>query len=68
LRIAVALALPLCFAAGCAPHKQDPNAETSTYESRITTGSNIPRKGSAVIVDKSVIEDNLGRQSGTIPR
>ena len=67
MRIAVAL-LPLCIVAACAPYKQDPNAETSSYDSRVTTGSNIPRKGSAVIVDKSVIEDNLGRQTGNLVR
>ena len=48
----------------CAPYKVDPLAETAYSDNRTSTGSNIPKKGDAVIVDKSVIEDQIHRQGG----
>lgn len=56
--------------AACAQVPADPNAETSSYDSRTTTGSNIPRKSTgAVTVDKSVAQDQIfGRQGGTLQR
>lgn len=65
MRIAV-LSIALCVLAGCAPYKQDPGAEATYYDRSTTTGSNIPKKGSAIIVDKSVVEQQVGRQGGTL--
>ncbi len=68
MRFVVSL-LPLCMLAACAVPNPDPGAETSFYDSRTTTGSNIPRKSTgAVIVDKSVLEGQLDRQSGNLQR
>ena len=64
MRIAV-LSIALCVLAACAPYKQDDSAETSYYDSRTSTGSNIPKKGSAIIVDKSVLQEQVGRQGGS---
>lgn len=63
MRIAV-LSIALCVLAACAPYKQDSSADASYYDSRTSTGSNIPKKGSAIIVDKSVLEEQIGRQGG----
>ena len=54
----------------CAQVPADPNAETtSSLDSRTTTGSNIPRKSTgAVMLDKSVAQDQLGRQGGSLQR
>ena len=68
MRFVVAL-LPLSLLAACATTPADPLADTSFYDSRTTTGSNIPRKGtSAVIVDKTIVQEQLNRQGGTIQR
>jgi hypothetical protein len=67
LRIVVSF-LSFCILAACAPYKTDPNAESVSYDNRIRTGSNIPRKGSAVVVDKAVLEEQMNRQGGTIQR
>ncbi len=68
MRIVVSLLL-LSVVAACAPSKQDPNADPVYYDSRTTTGSNIPRKGtSAVVVDKSVVEEQFNRQGGSLQR
>ena len=53
-----------CSLMACAPYKTDPSAEKAYYDSRTSTGSSIPKKGSAIIVDKSVIEDQINRQGG----
>ena len=54
----------------CAQAPADPNAEAaSSYDSRTTTGSNIPRKSTgAIAVDKSVAQDQVGRQGGSLQR
>ena len=64
MRIGV-MAIAICVLASCAPYKQDESSETSYYDSRTSTGSNIPKKGSAIIVDKSVVADQIGRQGGS---
>lgn len=58
------LSLALCMLAACAPYKPDPSADVRYYDSRTSTGSNIPKKGSAIIVDKSVVEEQISRQGG----
>ena len=61
--------LMLCAVAACAPYTPDPTADTSFYDSRTTTGSNIPRKSTgAVVVDKSVLQDQVNRQGGSLQR
>ena len=67
MRVAVLL-IALSVLAACAPYKQDESADTTYYDSRTTTGSNIPKKGSAIVVDKSVVTDQVNRQGGTLQR
>jgi uncharacterized lipoprotein YmbA len=66
----VVLLIALSVLASCAPYKQDETADTNYYDSRTTTGSNIPKKGGtgAVVVDKSVVADQINRQGGTLQR
>ena len=53
----------------CAQAPADPNADASFYDSRTTTGSNIPRKSTgAIVVDKSIVQDQVGRQGGSLQR
>ena len=62
----VLLVLSLGLVAACAPYKQGADAESPYYDSRVTTGSNIPRKGTgAIVVDKSAVQDQLDRRSST---
>ena len=65
-RLIVSLGLVSTLAA-CAPYKSE-DAEADTYDRRTTTGSNIPKKGGAVVVDKSVVSDQQMRQGGTVFR
>lgn len=68
MRFAVSLLL-LCTVVACAPITPDPNAEATFYDNRTTTGSNIPRKSTgAVVVDKSIVQDQVGRQGGSLQR
>ena len=65
MRVVVSL-IALSILAACAPYKQDASADTTFYDNRTTTGSNIPKKGSAVVVDKAVVADQINRQGGTL--
>lgn len=68
MRFVVTL-LSLCLLAACAAQNPDPTADISFYDSRTTTGSNIPRKSTgAVIVDRSVVENQMNRQGGNLQR
>ncbi len=56
------LVLSLFVLAGCAT---TPNSDTPSYRTRDTaTGSNIPRHGSADVVDKDSVDDLRNRTSG----
>ena len=68
MRVVLSL-LMTCLVAACAPYVQDPNAADANAEKTLTTGSNIPRKGSnAIVVDKSVVQDQQIRQGGSLQR
>lgn len=60
--------LSFCILAARVPYKTDPDADSVSYDHRVRTGSNIPRKGSAAVVDEAVLEEQLNRQGGTIQR
>ena len=65
MRFVLALVL-LGTVVACASVTPDPNADATFYDSRTTTGSNIPRKSTgAVVVDKSLVQD---RQGGSLQR
>ena len=68
-RLTVSLAL-LSSLAACAPMKADEPADTDASDRRATTttGSNIPKRGSAVVVDKAVIQDQINRSGGVRER
>ena len=66
MRLVVSLSCLSLVAACAAP--QDPNQEAASYDRGTTTGSNIPRKGSAVTIDKSVVQDQQIRQGGSLQR
>ena len=66
MRVVISL-FCLSLVAACAV-PQDPNQETASYDRNTTTGSNIPRKGSATTIDKSVVQDQQIRQGGSLQR
>ncbi len=68
MRFAISV-LSLSAVSACAQYTPDPNADTSFYDSRTTTGSNIPRKSTgAIVVDKSIVADQVGRQGGSLQK
>ena len=46
----------------------EPTDASANRDKELTTGSNIPRRGQAVTVDKSVIDDARLRGSGQLQR
>ncbi len=53
--------------AACAPYKSD-DTETEFYDRRTSTGSNIPKKGGAVVADKAAVVEQMNRQGGSLQR
>ena len=53
-----------CGLVACAPYKSEESGGKAYYESRTSTGSNILKKGDAIIVDPSVLEDQMRRSNG----
>jgi hypothetical protein len=55
--------MSMCALASCA-YIENPHPDGESYRDRpITTGSNLPKKGTAASVDPAVIDDALSRSA-----
>ena len=70
MRIAVSLfaAVVVIQLSACASGPTDQGADATPRDRTITTGSNIPRKGQAVIVEPSTLDAQRNGSNGALSR